>query len=99
MLKHLVSRELPHPSSASPFWQPRYYDLYVFTRRKWTEKLRYLHRNPVTRALVAAPEDWVWSSYRHWATGEEAPVEIESEWTFRKRERIGIKPTFLRSPE
>lgn len=30
---------------------------------------------------------WEWSSFRHYATGCEGRVEIESEWTARKRER------------
>jgi putative transposase len=46
------------------------------------------HRNPVKRELCAAPEDWPWSSFRHYAIGEEGAVEIESEWTARKRERL-----------
>ena len=92
MLKHLVSRQVPHPSEKSPFWEPRYYDFNVFTQKKWTEKLRYLHRNPVARGLVETPEDWHWSSYRHWLTGEEGTVEIESHWTFAKREKAESKP-------
>jgi hypothetical protein len=42
---------------------------------------------PVKRGLCERPEDWQWSSFRHYATGAEARVEIESEWTARKRER------------
>ena len=42
------------------------------------------------RALVAKPEDWPWSSFRHYATGETSPVEIESQWIARARERAGI---------
>ena|SRR6516165_6655511 len=41
-----------------PFWQRRYYDFNVFTEEKRVEKLRYMHRNPVVRGLVARPEDW-----------------------------------------
>ncbi|HLJ76078.1 MAG TPA: transposase [Acidobacteriaceae bacterium] len=67
--------------SERPFWQPRYYDFNVFTRRKRIEKLRYIHRNPIRRGLVDRPEDWTWSSYRHYLTGEPGPVEIESAWT------------------
>jgi hypothetical protein len=33
------------------------------------------------------PEDWPWSSFLHHATGREGRIEIESEWTARKRER------------
>lgn len=54
------------------------------------EKLRYIHRNPVKRGLVSRPEDWLWSSFRHYATGETDVVEIESQWTARKREQAGI---------
>jgi len=39
---------------------------------------------------VDKPEDWMWSSFRHYATGVEGVVEIESEWTGRKRERMGM---------
>ena len=69
------------------FWQRRYHDFNVLSDDKFTEKLRYLHRNPVTRELVAKPEDWKWSSYRHWLTREQGPVEIESTWTWQQRER------------
>ena len=57
------------------------------------EKLRYIHRNPVQRGLVERPENWEWSSFRHYATGEAGPVELESQWTVRRRERTGIFPT------
>jgi len=72
------------------FWQVRYYDFNVRTRKKQIEKLRYIHRNPVQRGLVEKPEDWPWSSFLHYATGVEGVVEIESEWTDRKRERMGM---------
>lgn len=89
MLKQNVARDLRLPEG-NPFWQERYYDFNVWSEGKRVEKLRYIHRNPVRRGLVAKPEDWKWSSFRHYATGEEGVVEIESEWTARKRERAGI---------
>ncbi len=69
------------------FWQTRYYDFNVLTHRKHVEKLKYMHRNPVTRELVERPEDWPWSSFRHYLTGEPGRIEIESEWTWNLRER------------
>jgi putative transposase len=68
-----------------PFWQARYYDFNVRTTDKRIEKLRYMHRNPVKRGLVAKPEEWKWSSFLHYATGFEGAVEIESEWTAARR--------------
>ncbi|MCU1255218.1 MAG: hypothetical protein JWM83_1517 [Candidatus Angelobacter sp.] len=83
-----------------PVWQKRYYDFNVFSDHKRIEKLRYMHRNPVKRGLVEKPEDWKWSSYCHYLTGMEGVVEVESEWTARKREKIGILPMLKRrTPE
>jgi putative transposase len=85
VLKQRTSRMLKRPGEAQ-FWQRRYYDFNVRNPEKRSEKLRYMHRNPVKRGLVARPEDWSWSSFRHYATGVERPVEIESLWTARRRE-------------
>jgi putative transposase len=39
------------------FWQAHYYDFNVSAHAKFVEKLRYIHRNPVRRGLVAKPEE------------------------------------------
>jgi putative transposase len=72
-------------SHERPFWQAHYYDFNVSAHEKFVEKLRYIHRNPVHRGLVVKPEDWRWSSFRHYQTGMRGTVEIESEWTARQR--------------
>jgi putative transposase len=86
VLKQRTSRRLKSPGEAH-FWQARYYDFNVWNPEKTVEKLRYMHRNPVKRGLVEKPEDWPWSSYRHYATGERGTVEIESFRTARIREK------------
>ncbi len=96
MLKQTTSRELRPIAGQSPFRQARYYDFNVWSERKRIEKLRYLHRNPVKRGLVERAEDWRWSSFRHYLTGEDAGVEIESPWTARRREKMGIYPRVRR---
>ena len=58
------------------FWQARFYDFNVWAEKKRIEKLRYIHRNPVTRGLVVSPEQWPWSSFRCYLSGEEGPVKI-----------------------
>ena len=90
-IKQSVARRLVSPGQH--FWLPRYYDFNVWSERKMIEKLRYIHRNPVTRGLVERPGDWEWSSYRHYLTGQRGVVEIESHWTARRRE---MKGEFLR---
>ena len=97
-LKTSVSKQ----SIEKPFWQVRYYDFNVFSSAKRTEKLRYIHRNPVTRGLVNRPEEWQWSSFRHYLGGESGVVEIESTWTAGKRAGLrlpeGYQPSVAPTP-
>jgi len=86
IFKQLTSRELKS-SDQKQFWQRRHYDFNVHSPEKRIEKIRYIHRNPVTRGLVARPEDYRWSSFNHYATGEPSPIEIESQWTASLHER------------
>jgi len=53
-----------------PLCLTRYYDFNVFSEGKRSEKILYMHQNPVARGLVADAGGWEWSSYRHYATGE-----------------------------
>jgi hypothetical protein len=57
-----------------PIWQPRFRDFNVWTEDKRIEKLRYTHWHPVRRGLVEEPEQWRWSSYLSYASGEVGPV-------------------------
>ncbi len=84
-LKQGVARRLV--GEAEHFWQKRYYDFNIRDHNQFLEKLRYIHRNPVSKGLCASPDDWQWSSFCHYATGYETVVEIESEWTANRRER------------
>ena len=73
-LKLSVSKQSPQ----RPFWLARYYDTNVTLRDERIDILRYIHRNPVRRGLVALREDWLWSSYRHYLLHEPSVVEITS---------------------
>ena len=85
VLKQRVARQcraegrlgLPDDVLPQAFWQARFYDFNVFTKKKVIEKLDYIHWNPVKRGLVASPELWRWSSDRFYALGEEGLVKIE----------------------
>jgi putative transposase len=62
--------------SPKAFWQTRYYDFSVYGGKKKIQKLRYMHRNPVRRGLVTAPEQWRWSNYLYYRFGEEGAVKV-----------------------
>ncbi len=78
-LKHVASRKLR--GHRVQFWQPRYFDANIRGEASRSEVIRYIHRNPVKRGLVASAGEYRWSSFNHYATGIRGAVEIESEWT------------------
>ena len=83
--KQTTSRHLK--GDRERFWQARYYDANISGDDERTDVIRYIHRNPVKRGLAEKPEDYFWSSFRHYLTGAPGCVEIESEWTVNQRDR------------
>jgi putative transposase len=65
--------------ASSPFWQERFYDFNVYSKGKRSEKLNYMHANPVARGLVKDPKDWPWSSWSFYRRGEAGLVGIDVE--------------------
>jgi REP element-mobilizing transposase RayT len=60
-----------------PIWQARYFDAIVRRVRNFWEKLDYIHKNPVAAGLARAPEEWKWSSYRHYFNREEGLIPVD----------------------
>jgi putative transposase len=63
--------------SLPSFWQLRFHDFNVWSRKKKVEKLQYMHLNPVKRGLVVHPKDWPWSSFSFYAKREPGLVPID----------------------
>jgi putative transposase len=64
MLQKLALPVTVHRPSTHRVWQRRFYDLNVWSEKKFQEKLDYMHANPVTRGLVTSADLWHWSSFR-----------------------------------
>ena len=72
-----------------------------FSTGLWRLKFN-IHRNPVKRGLVLEPQQWPWSSFRHYAYDEAGPVLIDeqqpAELKFRNLESNGgSRETILRT--
>ena len=65
-----------HIDVSDPVWQPRFYDFNVHSEKKLSEKLNYMHNNPVTAGLVELPVDWRYSSARWYELQEDVGVPI-----------------------
>jgi putative transposase len=70
-IKNQLTLRFPQPhSEVRRFWQRRYYDFNIYSRKKLWEKLEYMHANPVEERLVQHPRDWPWSSWSNYSTGK-----------------------------
>jgi len=70
-------------------WQARFYDFVVFTEKKAHREVALHASQPGERGLTLNPQEWAWSSYRHYADGERGIVlvneEQRAEMTIRRR--------------
>jgi REP-associated tyrosine transposase len=78
VVKHRTTRKV-NDVIKGQMWQRRFYDFNVFTQEKQTEKLLYMHENPVKRGLVLSAEDWRWSSASFYSFGEQGVIKILNE--------------------
>jgi putative transposase len=92
------TRSLFEDSGPARLWQHRFYDFNVWSEKKRIEKLRYMHRNPVKRGLVDAPDQWPWSSFRSYAYQEPGAVRI-NDWSVLAKDgrTASEKPTSRQS--
>lgn len=76
----LVRQELPGESSdrqLPQFWQHRFFDFNVWSRKKKIEKLAFMHANPSERGLVTEPKHWPWSSYAFYQRRGQVLIRID----------------------
>lgn len=57
--------------------EPRGYDRNIFSELELREKVDYIHKNPITRGLVATTDAWPWSSYRYFMLHDESILRMD----------------------
>ena len=67
--------------TAGPLWQHQFWDRFVRHAKEFTDRLTYMHINPVRKGLVPRPEDWPWSSYNNFSLDktvvQNCPIAID----------------------
>jgi putative transposase len=63
-----------HRQHAGRFWQPRYFDFICRHSRDVSNKLFYMHQNPIVARLATHPEDWKWSSASFYLRKGSSPI-------------------------
>ena len=73
-----VLRRIAGVGGVPRFWQPGGgFDRNLRSAEEFAREVRYIHRNPVERGLVAKTEDWRWSSVRWWMGQRAGEVECD----------------------
>jgi len=79
-LEKMADRQ-PSGKTVYRFWQRGGgYDRNLRSARDVSQKIGYIHDNPVRRSLVQRAEDWPYSSAAQWITGREGPVQLDMEY-------------------
>lgn len=77
-LNVLQNYKLPHKNeSRYQVWQEGFHPQLITDDDMLTQKIEYIHWNPVKRGFVDTPEAWRYSSARTFA-GEQGVVEVDS---------------------
>jgi len=63
-------------SQTGHFWESRYFSC-PLDRRHFSNAIRYVELNPVRAGLVAAPQDWPWSSAREHSQGPRCELRAD----------------------
>ncbi len=62
-------------------WQHQFWDRFVRNAKEFSERLGYMHFNPVRKGLVSAPGEWCWSSHNNFAVDKAmlkaCPIQID----------------------
>lgn len=76
-----IVKKIERPDGSPRFWQKGGgFDRNIRHEGEFAREVRYIHRNPVERELVAAPRDWAWSSARWWLGEDPGPVTCDQPW-------------------
>jgi putative transposase len=68
-------------------WQTKKNVLPIFSEGMFTEKLNYIHQNPVRAGLVERAIDYLWSSARNWqgCPLENEPLQVDKDLIYWRR--------------
>jgi len=81
-IKKVSARKLhARRGTEGPLWQHQFWDRFVRHAKEYSDRMNYLHLNPVRKGLVDRPEDWRWSSYNNSAVEKAAaaqcPIQVD----------------------
>ncbi|MCX6743703.1 MAG: transposase [Candidatus Parcubacteria bacterium] len=58
-------------------WQPGFYDFNIYTSKKFDEKLKYIHNNPIKHGLTDDISSYKYCSWRNYELGDHSIFKID----------------------
>ncbi|MEA2103193.1 MAG: transposase [Candidatus Cloacimonadota bacterium] len=68
-----------YPDQKRKFWNKRFDDVVIRSRKFFLQKLQYIHNNPVKANLVKQPEDYKYSSARNYKYDDHSIIFIDTD--------------------
>jgi len=76
-IKGATAREInKHLKRQGNFWKHRFYDFNIYTRKKFDEKLKYIHKNPIKHGLVEDISTYKYCSWRNYELNDQSIFRI-----------------------
>ena len=75
--KWLIDSQMQPRESSSELWKEQARAIGILNERTLRTKINYIHSNPVKRGLCAAPEEWLWSSWRNYYLDDDSIFRID----------------------
>ncbi len=71
-----------YPKQQYKVWQDEFHPVGLISEKWFTEKLNYMHYNPVRKGFVESPEHWKYSSAKNWYHDDDSIIKIDEELVF-----------------
>lgn len=77
-IKGYTARELnKYLNRKGSFWKHRFYDFNIYSDKKFNEKLKYIHDNPVNHGIVKDIADYKYCSWRNYELNDQSIFKID----------------------
>ena len=76
-LKKFKSAACPFSKQRYKVWQDGFHPISILSTKWFSEKVYYIHYNPVRKGFVENPEYWKYSSARNWLMDDNRVIEID----------------------
>jgi REP element-mobilizing transposase RayT len=80
--KRLRRKKPDTDGSTHQVWQESFKSMPLWSGWMISQKIDYIHANPVKDRLVVSAKDYKWTSFRAFYSGSDEPLPIDHDWSW-----------------